>query len=561
MDQARGLLVVDTGEAEVHARLVEERVLAALGLGVESDVHADVHALERQILASGDAVHHQHGAAGDSRDEVLAGVRRLAWPVVGVRRRIVDHEVVLANLLKRAARRAARVRLGCEMEEPSLVSHDAPFLGWPAYGTDTTMARVTRRVRFAPSPTGFLHIGGVRTALFNWLFARNDGGEFLIRIENTDTSREVDQATEQILASLAWLGLDWDGEATFQLDNAPAHASATEVLLSTGAAYEDDGAVRLRVPDEGATGWTDLVKGPVEVRNADVEDFVLVRSDGRATYNFAAPVDDAAAAITHVIRGDDHVSNTPKQLLVLDALGHGRPEFAHVPNVFGTDGKKLSKRHGAVSVEEFRESGYLPAAMMNYLALLGWSLDDKTTVMSRDELVSGFSLERVGTSPATFDYEKLTWLNGVHLRELGPDEYADALLTYLGAQEFTGDEATVRASVPLIHEKIATLGEYPEFCAFLFAQPEPTAEQLGGSAAILTAARERLETTDPFDAEHIEVALRAMCDELELKPRKAFQPVRIAITGSKISPGLFESIELLGDTESLARIKRALAVL
>ena len=418
-----------------------------------------------------------------------------------------------------------------------------------------------RRVRFAPSPTGFLHIGGVRTALFNWLFARNGDGEFLIRIENTDTSREVDQATEQILASLRWLGLDWDGEATFQLDNAPAHASAAEMLLSADAAYEDDGAVRLRVPDEGTTGWTDLVKGPVEVRNADVEDFVLVRSDGRATYNFAAPVDDATAAITHVIRGDDHVSNTPKQLLVLDALGHARPEFAHVPNVFGTDGKKLSKRHGAVSVEEFRESGYLPAAMMNYLALLGWSLDDKTTVMSRDELVQGFSLERVGTSPATFDYEKLTWLNGVHLRELGPDEYASALLTYLAEQQFAGDEATVRASVPLVREKMATLGEYPQFCAFLFTQPEPTAEQIGESAATLTAARERLETADPFNAEQIEAALRAMCDELELKPRKAFQPVRIAITGSKISPGLFESIELLGRAESLARIERALAVL
>ena len=416
-----------------------------------------------------------------------------------------------------------------------------------------------RRVRFAPSPTGFLHIGGVRTALFNWLFARNGGGEFLIRIENTDTSREVEAASEQILRSLAWLGLDWDGEPTFQLDNADAHQSAAESLLASGAAYLDEGAVRLRIPDEETTAWTDLVKGTIEVRNVDVEDFVLVRSDGRATYNFAAPLDDANAGITHVIRGDDHVSNTPKQLLVLRALEYEPPAFAHVPNVFGTDGKKLSKRHGAVSTEEFRDSGYLAAAIMNYLALLGWSLDDKTTVMSRDELVAGFSLERVGTSPATFDYEKLTWLNGVHLRELSASDYADALLAYLGEQDFDGDAAVVRASVPLVQEKIGTLGEYPEFCRFLFAEPQPTAEQLGESGEILGAARGQLEAADPFEHEQIEQALRAMCDALELKPRKAFQPVRIAITGSKISPGLFESIELLGRDQSIGRIERAQA--
>ncbi len=422
------------------------------------------------------------------------------------------------------------------------------------------MTGVGRRVRFAPSPTGFLHIGGVRTALFNWLFARNDGGEFCIRIENTDTGREVAEASEQILRSLDWLGLDWDGEPTFQLDNAADHEVAARMLLDSGAAYLDDGAVRLRVPDDGLTGWDDLVKGPIEVANADIEDFVLVRSDGRPTYNFAAPVDDANSGITHVIRGDDHVSNTPKQVLVLRSLGHELPAFAHVPNVLGTDGKKLSKRHGAVSIEEFRENGYLPAAMMNYLSLLGWSLDDKTTVMSREQLVGGFSLDRVGTSPATFDYEKLLWLNGVHLRELAPRAYAVALLAYLDEQGFDGDEATVRASVPLVHEKIATLGEYPAFCRFLFADPEPDSEQLADTGGVLAAAVQALEGADPFDAEQIEAALRVMCETLELKPRKAFQPVRIAITGSKVSPGLFESLELLGRQESVARIERAMAL-
>ena len=443
--------------------------------------------------------------------------------------------------------------------EQTVFAHGVPSLDVARLRYRHYDGAMSRRVRFAPSPTGFLHIGGVRTALFNWLFARNGGGEFLIRIENTDTSREVDAATEQILRSLSWLGLDWDGQPTFQLDNADAHRSAAQALLESGAAYEDEGAVRLRIPEDGATAWTDLVKGAIEVRNVDIEDFVLLRSDGRATYNFAAPVDDANSAITHVIRGDDHISNTPKQLLVLRALGHEPPAFAHIPNVFGTDGKKLSKRHGAVSIEEFRESGYLAAAMMNYLALLGWSLDDKTTVMSRDELVAGFSLERVGTSPATFDYEKLTWLNGVHLRELSEGDYAEALLAYLVEQDFEGDEAVVRASVPLVQEKIGTLGEYPDFCRFLFAEPEPTPEQLGESGEILSAAGTELERAEPFVAEQIEQALRTMCDALELKPRKAFQPVRIAITGSKISPGLFESLELLGREESLARIERARA--
>ena len=556
MDEPRGLLVVDAREAEVHVRVVEDGVLAASGLGVERSLHPHVHGLDREVLGAGDTLEHQHGATGDAREEVLARIRRVAGPVVGLEAWVVDHEVVAPRLLQRPTRRAARVGLGREFDE-ALVTHDRSLLALARPEYRHYDGVVSRRVRFAPSPTGFLHIGGVRTALFNWLFARNAGGEFLIRIENTDTSREVEEAAEQIVGSLSWLGLDWDGEPTFQLDNADVHASAAEQLTASGAAYTDDGAVRLRVPNEGSTAWTDLVKGPVEVQNADIEDFVLVRSDGRATYNFAAPVDDANAGMTHVIRGDDHVSNTPKQLLVLIALGHEPPTFAHVPNVFGADGKKLSKRHGAVSIEEFRESGYIPAAMMNYLALLGWSLDDKTTVMSREELIGGFSLERVGTSPATFDYEKLTWLNGVHLRELADDAYAHALIEYLSERGFDGEEATVRASVPLVQEKIGTLGEYPQFCAFLFEQPAPSAEELGDSATILAAASEKLAAAEPFRAEQIEQALREMCESLELKPRKAFQPVRIAITGSKISPGLFESLELLGREESLARLERA----
>ena len=412
------------------------------------------------------------------------------------------------------------------------------------------------RVRFAPSPTGFLHIGGVRTALFNWLFARHESGEFLLRIENTDTSREVEESVEQIQRSLAWLGLDWDGEVAFQLDSLPRHAEAARRLLADGHAYEDDGAIRFRMPDEGTTVWEDAIKGRIEYPNEKLEDLVLLRSDGRPTYNLAAALDDADSGITHVIRGEDHVSNTPKQIRILEALGLEVPVYAHVPNVFGTDGKKLSKRHGAVSVEEFRAEGYLAPALMNYLALLGWSYDDRTTVMSRDELVERFTLDRVGSSPATFDYAKLDWLNGVYLRELPPDAYADALVSYLREHGFEWDEATIRASAPLVQEKISRLGEYPAFAGFFFGRVEPLPELLDGAGPVLAEARGTLAAVDPFTSESIEAALRGLAERLGLKPRDAFGPIRAAVTGSKVSPGLFESLELLGRDESLARLAR-----
>jgi glutamyl-tRNA synthetase len=415
---------------------------------------------------------------------------------------------------------------------------------------------VSVRVRFAPSPTGFLHIGGVRTALFNWLFARHEGGELLLRIENTDTSREVEESVEQIQRSLRWLGLDWDGPVEFQLDSLTRHEAAARLLLSEGHAYEDDGAIRFRMPDERTTEWEDAIKGRISYPNEKLEDLVLLRSDGRPTYNLAAAVDDADSGITHVIRGEDHVPNTPKQIRILEALGREIPVYAHVPNVFGMDGRKLSKRHGAVSVEEFRAQGYLPAALMNYLALLGWSYDDRTTVMSRDELVERFSLDRIGSSPATFDYAKLDWLNGVYLRELAPAEFADALVAYLREQGFEGDEETVRASAPLVQEKISRLDEYPRFAGFFFRRVEPPAELLDGAAPVLAEARRTLASVEPFAAQPIETALRALAERLGLKPREAFGPIRAAVTGSKVSPGLFESLELLGRDESLARLDR-----
>ncbi|HUH20717.1 MAG TPA: glutamate--tRNA ligase, partial [Gaiellaceae bacterium] len=407
------------------------------------------------------------------------------------------------------------------------------------------------RVRFAPSPTGFLHIGGVHTALFNWLFARHEGGDFHLRIENTDTSREVAEATQQIQDSLSWMGLDWDGEVTFQLDRMERCREEAARLVAEDKAYEDEGAIRMRMPEEGVTAWDDLIRGRIEWENERLDDLVIVRGDGRPTYNFASPVEDWLDGITHVLRGDDHVSNTPRQIRILEALGAPLPAYGHVANILGPDGKKLSKRHGATSVEEFRAQGYIPEALVNFLALLGWSYDDKTTVMSREELVERFTLERVGASPSVFDFQKLDWLNGVYLRALSPEEYADRLVSYLREQGYEWDDELVRKVAPLVQDKIATLGEFPAFAGFFFARVEPDAEVDG---QVLPAAAETLAQVEPFEAGAIEAALRALAEQLGLKPRDAFQPIRLAVTGSKVSPGLFESLEVLGRDESLARL-------
>jgi glutamyl-tRNA synthetase len=413
------------------------------------------------------------------------------------------------------------------------------------------------RVRIAPSPTGLLHIGTARTALFNWLYARHEGGEFRLRIENTDTSREVAEAVDQIQDSLRWLGLDWDGPHTFQLDRMDDCRRVADQLLADGKAYEDEGAIRFRMPDEGVTAWDDVVRGRIEYPNEKLEDVVIVRSDGRPTYNFASPMEDVWDGITHVIRGDDHIPNTPKQLNIIRAVGAEIPVYAHVPMIFGMDGKKLSKRHGAQAVEEFRTAGYLPETMLNFLALLGWAPDGETTLMGRDELVERFSLERVTPSPSQFDYQKLDWMNGVYLRELPPAEFAHRLLLWLGENGYDWDAELVTRAAPLVQEKIARLAEFPDFAGFFFHDVEPASVDLDGGTPMLTAAEEVLASLDPFEAAAIEAALREAADRLELKPRQAFQPIRIAITGSRISPGLFESIELLGRDATLSRLRAA----
>jgi glutamyl-tRNA synthetase len=443
------------------------------------------------------------------------------------------------------------------------------------------------RLRFAPSPTGALHIGGARTALYNWLAARHAGGELALRIEDTDRERSTEENVEQILDAMRWLELDWDGEVVSQASRADRHAAALERLLESGAAYRDhatakdveawkaehgagagyrgqpredeDAAIRLRVPDEGETVVEDLIRGPVRFPNRSYDDFVIARGDGSVLYNFAVAVDDAEMEITDVVRGDDHLSNTPKQLLVLAALGHRPPRYAHLPLLHGPDGRKLSKRHGAASVQELRDAGYLPAAVRNYLALLGWGTDDDATVISTEELVKRFRVEDVGRSAAIFDERKLRWLNGRYMRELPLEEYCRVVANHLGREV----DEPLRAACEIAQEKTQTLAEVWPLIRFLFEPPVEDEKawaktMKGGALEALEAARDALAGCGGFDAEAVETALSPLPERLGLKPGRIYQPVRVAITGTTVSPGIFESLATLGREESLRRIDAAL---
>ncbi|HEY1855093.1 MAG TPA: glutamate--tRNA ligase [Solirubrobacterales bacterium] len=449
------------------------------------------------------------------------------------------------------------------------------------------MENSSSRLRFAPSPTGALHIGGARTALYNWLAARHDGGALVLRIEDTDRERSTEENWEQIVDALQWLELDWDEGPLSQFGRAERHQQALGQLLSSGAAYRDaatakdveiwkaahgagagyrgtpteepGAAVRLRVPEAGETVVEDLIHGPVAFPNASYDDFVIARGDGTVLYNFAVAVDDAEMGITEVVRGDDHLSNTPKQLLVLEALGHQAPRYAHLPLLHGPDGKKLSKRHGAASVQELREAGYLPAAVRNYLALLGWGTGDDTTLMSTEELVRRFRVEDVGKAAAIFDEKKLRWLNGRCMRELPLAEYVAAVARHLGREP----DPALREACAIAQEKAQTLAEVWPLIRFLFEPPveDPAAWEKVMKPEVakpLAAAREALAGAEPFEAGPIEAALAPVLERFELKPGRLYQPIRVAITGSSVSPGIFESLAALGRERSLERIDAAL---
>ncbi|MBV9214515.1 MAG: glutamate--tRNA ligase [Actinobacteria bacterium] len=412
------------------------------------------------------------------------------------------------------------------------------------------------RVRFAPSPTGALHIGGARTALYNWLLARHAGGSLVLRVEDTDRERSTPENVAQIVDALGWLELGWDEGPFSQAERRPRHREEIDRLLGEGHAYLDEGAVRLRVPDAGETVVEDVIRGEVSFPHEAIDDFVIARSDGSPLYNLAVAVDDRDMGITHVVRGADHLSNTPRQILILRALGAEPPVYAHLPLLHGPDGKKLSKRHGAASVQELREAGYLPEAVRNYIALLGWGYDESTEFFTTPELVERFSLERVSKSPAVFDEKKLRWMNGHYLRQLDAGDLQQRLERRL-------DRPVPEAAVRIAQEKMQTLDDFWSLAAFLVEpQPDDPAAwdkvMTAGAPERLRRAREALASAEPFDADAVEQALRRVVDDLGVKPRDVYQPVRVAISGRTVSPGIFESVAVLGRDETLARIDRAL---
>jgi glutamyl-tRNA synthetase len=462
--------------------------------------------------------------------------------------------------------------------------------------------------RFAPSPTGTLHIGGARTALFNWLYARHTGGKFLLRIEDTDRERSKQEHVDAILASLKWLELDWDGEPLYQRARASRHSEAAEALLAGGRAYKcyltpnelasmraaaeaekralivrspwrdrDPGeapagvapAIRLRTPREGETVVEDLVQGRIVFPNKDLDDMIILRSDGAPTYNFAVVVDDHDMAVTHVIRGVDHLTNAARQSQVYEALGWARPRFAHIPLVHGPDGTKLSKRHGAQGVEEYRAMGYLPAALRNYLARLGWSHGDDE-IFSTSQAIEWFDVEDVGKSPGRFDFKKLADLNGRYIRNSSDEELLRHIKEFLphatdgptlAAQLEQAGLNRLAAALPSLKERAKTLVELVDGAAYLVATrpiaPDQNAAKLldGTGKAVLAALIPRLEAVSDWSATALEAAVRAHAEATGAKLGSLAQPLRAALTGRTVSPPVFDVMAVLGRPESLARLK------
>lgn len=456
--------------------------------------------------------------------------------------------------------------------------------------------------RFAPSPTGFLHIGGARTALFNWLYARRHGGRFHLRIEDTDLARSTEEAKRAILDGLAWLGLAWDGEVVHQSERRERHVEAAEALLAAGHAYRCyctreeleemrrraaaekrparyDGrwrdrdpadapegvppVIRIRTPAEGATAIDDLVQGGVTVDNAEIDDFVILRADGTPTYMLSVAVDDRDMGITHVVRGDDHLTNAFRQAQVFDLLGWERPRFGHVPLIHGPDGKKLSKRHGALGVDAYRDDGFLPEALRNYLVRLGWAHGDDE-FFSTEQAIGWFDVADVGRSPARFDLRKLENLNALHLREADDARLADEAVRRLGAGGVPVDDAgraRILAGMPGLKERAKTLVDLAGSAAFYArARPLPLdakAERLldDGARGILAGLADALEGEGAWSEEALEARVRAFAEAAECKLGAAAQPLRAALTGATVSPGIFGVMEVLGRDETLGRIR------
>ncbi len=454
--------------------------------------------------------------------------------------------------------------------------------------------------RFSPSPTGTLHIGGARTALFNWLFARHNNGKFILRIEDTDVARSAEEYTQVIIESMQWLGMDWDEGPYFQSKRLEIYKKYIEILLEKGRAYYCDCSpeeverkrkeamaagkkpkydgkcrdrnlgpgpgrvVRFRAPDVGTTIVKDVIKGTISFDNSELDDLVIQRSDGMPTYNFAVVVDDLTMGITHVIRGDDHVNNTPRQILIYEALDATPPVFAHVPMILGQDRARLSKRHGATSVLAYRDAGYLPEAMVNYLVRLGWSYGDQE-IFSKEELIEKFSLENIGKSASIFDPEKLLWLNSHYIKEYDPARLAELLVPFLRDKNYKipDRDYLVRAIVTL-QPRAKTLAEMADMMDFYLLEEieyDPKAAKKFLKPAMVPVFEDlinKLKALSEFTEESLEKVFRATSEELGVKLGKIAQPVRVALTGRTASPGLFEIIDILGRNKTIARLEAAL---
>ena len=432
------------------------------------------------------------------------------------------------------------------------------------------------KLRIAPSPTGSLHIGNARTALFNWLYARANGGTFVVRIDDTDMERSTNEFQQDILESLRWLGLDWDEGVEVggehgdykQSSRFDRYRETANALLKNGLAYEDDGAIRFKVPTERTIKFKDFVRGDMSFETSDVEDFVILRSDNTPTYHLASTVDDIDYGITIIARGEDILSSTPKHILIMEALNASIPNFCHLPLLFGPDGKKLSKRHGDTSVEAFRKKGILNEAMFNYLCLLGWSPGDDIELFDSDLAISKFDLNQVLPNAATFDEKKLLWLNGQYIRSTAPNRFEKDSLhsieAHLGRELFDEEKNRLLKIFPSVQERIETMNDLFGQVQFLIDEPfilnKEDWESVNSEDAqkYLNAIRNRFISLDDFNLNIIEDTMRATLEELDIKTKVGFQSTRVAVTGTKISPPLFESIFALGKETTIARLAESI---
>ncbi len=422
------------------------------------------------------------------------------------------------------------------------------------------------RVRFAPSPTGYLHIGGVRTALFNYLYARQQGGKFLLRIEDTDRQRSTPEFEKEILDSLKWLGLDWDDELVHQSKRLDRYREVAQELVAKGLAYEFEGAIKFKIPQTEVKVY-DIVRGEVSYDSKEFDDLVIMKSDGFPVFHLAVIVDDHDMGITHVIRGEDHLTNTPRHILLQQALGWKSPKYAHLPLIFGSDGTPLSKRHGAVAVTEYRNKGFLPQGLVNYLALLGWNPGTPQEIFSLPELVKQFSLKRVIKSNAQFNPEKLLWVNGQHIRALPGEVFESQITEFWKNRMEPVPEEKWRKLIALYRPRIQTYGDLKDQTAYCFTEPEykdlSLMNEVKGNAStvmLLKQLRDALvEVGDFEDVQLLDQKTKQVAEAAGLKPKDIIHPLRFVLTGGTASPGIFELMSLLGKDTCFQRLQRFLS--